>query len=55
MNLDNQKLASIRRQIKIYEKECRKTTDQQKLYDLSKKIEALHTEEAILLKELDVL
>ena len=55
MNLLNQKLASVRVQIKAYEKQARETTDQQELWNLSKKIEELHKEESFLLKELKVM
>lgn len=55
MNLQNQQLASIRRQIKVYKKKMSKETDQQVLYDLSKKIESLNKEESKILKEMGVI
>ena len=52
MNLVNEKLASIRRQKKLYEKRMKETDEPQEQYDLSKKIMVLEEEESKLLKEL---
>ena len=55
MNLLNEKLAGIRREIKVYEKQAKETDDQQELWDISKKIESLHKEESKILNEIGVL
>ena len=54
MNLQNETLASIRRQKKIYKRKLNETKEPQELYDLSKKIMVLDEEEAKILKELGV-
>ena len=54
MNQLNQKLASIRRQKKIYEKQMDETKEPQEQWDLSKKIMVLEEEESKLLKQLGV-
>lgn len=54
MNLQNETLASIRRQKKIYKKKLDETKEPQEQYDLSKKIMALDEEETKILKELGV-
>ena len=54
MNLLNEKLASIRRQKKVYEKKVFESDEPQEQYDLSKKIMVLEEEESKILKELGV-
>lgn len=54
MNLQNETLASIRRQKKIYKKKLNETKEPQEQYDLSKKIMVLDEEETKILKELGV-
>ena len=50
----NETLASIRRQRKIYKKNLDETKEPQEQYDLSKKIMVLDEEEYKILKELGV-
>ena len=54
MNLQNETLASIRRQKKIYKRKLNETNEPQEQYDLSKKIMVLDEEESKILKELGV-
>lgn len=54
MNQLNQKLASIRRQKKLYKKQMDETKEPQEQWDLSKKIMVLEEEESKLLKQLGV-
>ena len=54
MNLLNEKLDSIRRQKKLYEKRMKETKEPQEQWDLSKKIMVLEEEESKLLKQLGV-
>ena len=54
MNLLNEKLASIRRQKKLYEKQIFETKEPQEQWDISQKIMVLEEEESKLLKELGV-
>jgi len=52
MNQLNERLASVRRQKKVYEKRMKETKEPQEQWDLSKKIMVLEEEESKLLKEL---
>ena len=52
MNQLNETLASIRRQIKVYQADIKQTNDQQIIYDLSRKISELEVQQDQLLKEL---
>lgn len=53
INYLEQELASIRRQIKVYKANIKKTNDQQIIYDLSRKISELEVQQDQLLKELE--
>ena len=54
MNQLNQKLASVRRQKKVYETKMKETKEPQEQWDLSHKIMVCEEEESKLLKQLGV-